>query len=48
MKAIPKQKVFVRRVLNGLSYLSRGDLRGLARGVKSVWKPRKDEFKRTS
>jgi len=41
-------KVFVRRVLNGLRYLSRGDLRGLVQGVRTVWKGQPDELKRTA
>ena len=34
----PRMKVILRRMLNSFRYLSRGDLRGLARGIAEVWK----------
>lgn len=41
-----RQKIITRRVLNGLRYLSRRDLRGLARGIGEVWKGDAKAFNR--
>jgi GT2 family glycosyltransferase len=46
MTAPRGKSVLVRRVLNGLRYVARGDFRGLARGLAEIWEGKPSRLRR--